>query len=53
MEYLKRLFDRPSPEHLYYYTNGNSFLGIIQKTEMWASHIRFMNDLKENEKDND
>lgn len=47
MEYLKRLFDRPSPEHLYHYTNANSFLGIIQKTEMWASHIRFMNDLKE------
>ena len=47
MEYLKRLFDRTSPEHLYHYTNGNSFLGIIQKTEMRASHIRFMNDLKE------
>ena len=47
MEYLKSLFDRPSPEYLYHYTNGNSFLGIIQKTEMWASHIRFMNDLKE------
>ena len=47
MEYLKSLFDRPSPEYLYHYTNGNSFLGIIQKLEMWASHIRFMNDLKE------
>lgn len=47
MEHLQKLFDKQVPNFLYHYTNGTSFLGIIKKSEMWASHIRFMNDLKE------
>lgn len=47
MDKLKSLFEKEMPNYLYHYTNGNSFLGIIEKQEMWASHIRFMNDFKE------
>lgn len=47
MEELDKIFKKKIPETLYHYTNGDSFSGIIKNKEMWASHIRFMNDLKE------
>ena len=47
MENLDGLLENKIPDVLYHYTGGNAFLGIISKKEMWASHIRFMNDLKE------
>lgn len=44
---LKDIFTRQAPKVLYHYTDANSFLGIVGNKELWASHIRFMNDLKE------
>lgn len=35
------------PDALYHYTSRKGFLGIIKTKQIWASHIRFMNDLKE------
>lgn len=43
----KSFFNKGIPNKLYHYTNGSAFMGIIKNKQMWASHIRFMNDLKE------
>lgn len=47
MKKLKELFKKPCPKKLYHYTNKNAFKGIISNQEMWATHIRFMNDTEE------
>lgn len=47
MEILKSILDIKKPQVLYHYTDANAFLGIITKKEIWASHIRFMNDYTE------
>ena len=47
MKSLKELFRKPCPKKLYHYTNKNAFKGIISNQEMWATHIRFMNDTEE------
>lgn len=47
MKELKELFKKPCPKKLYHYTNKNAFKGIISNQEMWATHIRFMNDTEE------
>lgn len=47
MEILKSILDIEIPQILYHYTDANAFLGIITKKEIWASHIRFMNDYTE------
>nr|MBP3281477.1 DUF2971 domain-containing protein [Treponema sp.] len=43
----KSFFNKEIPNKLYHYTNGTAFLSIVKNKQMWASHIRFMNDLKE------
>lgn len=35
------------PTILYHYTDARGLLGIIQKQEVWASHIRYLNDSEE------
>ena len=40
------LFDRPTGL-IYHYTNQSGLLGILKKKQIWASHIRFLNDTKE------
>jgi hypothetical protein len=45
-EYINWL-KQPRPEKLYHYTNKNSFLGIIQNKDLWASNILFQNDTSE------
>ena len=47
MEILKSILDIEIPQILYHYTDANAFLGIITKKEIWASHVRFMNDYTE------
>lgn len=47
MKKLEEIFNKPITETLYHYTDGSAFLGIVKNNEMWASHIRFMNDTKE------
>jgi hypothetical protein len=32
---------------LYHYTTLDGFVGIIEKQEIWASHVRYMNDSEE------
>jgi hypothetical protein len=34
-------------ELLYHYTSTDSFLSILDSGEMWASHIRYLNDTSE------
>ena len=38
---------RPSGDLLYHYTTQEGLLGIIDKRCIWASHIRYLNDLTE------
>ncbi|MDD7581052.1 MAG: DUF2971 domain-containing protein [Treponema sp.] len=44
---IKKLLSVKPPEYLYHYTDMNSLKGIISNNEMWATHIRFMNDYEE------
>ena len=34
-------------DRLYHYTTVESFGGIIERGELWASHIRYLNDTSE------
>ena len=47
MENYENLFNKPAPEFLYHYTDGNAFQNIMKNGQLWASHIRFMNDYTE------
>ena len=47
MEILKSILDIEIPQVLYHYTDANTLVGIITKKEIWASHIRFMNEYTE------
>ena len=40
-------FDLISRSDVYHYTDINGFISIMQKRELWASHIAFMNDKSE------
>lgn len=44
---LPFLMSHPQPEVLYHYTSIEGLLGIIEKKEIWASHIMYMNDALE------
>lgn len=44
---LKTLLKTEIPMFLYHYTDKNALKGIIKNNEMWATHIRFMNDYEE------
>jgi hypothetical protein len=35
------------PQTLYHYTSMEGLLGIVQKRQIWASHIRYLNDRME------
>ena len=35
------------PEILYHYTDQNGLLGIIERSEMWATKVQYMNDATE------
>ena len=37
----------PQPELLYHYTNQAGLISILQHKALWATHIHFLNDLKE------
>jgi hypothetical protein len=40
--------DPPKPrELLYHYTDQNGLLGIVEKQELWATDVRFLNDMEE------
>lgn len=47
MENYENLFNKSAPNFLYHYTDGNAFQNIMKNGELWASHIRFMNDYTE------
>ena len=36
-----------SPDLLYHYTTENGMFGILDSSEIWPTHIRFLNDLSE------
>ncbi len=40
-------FDLISTSDVYHYTDINGFISIMEKKELWASHIAFMNDRSE------
>lgn len=42
-------FNVSVPQKLYHYTNCDAFLGIVENSEFWASHIKYMNDNTEAE----
>ena len=44
---LPFLMSRKPPDVLYHYTSMDGLLGIIEKNEIWASHIMYMNDALE------
>lgn len=42
---IKNWFGKNPPTRgIYHYTDANAFLNIMQKKELWATHINFMND---------
>jgi Protein of unknown function (DUF2971) len=42
--------DEPSPGILYHYTTSRGLKGILETKCMWASHVRYLNDLTEYER---
>ncbi len=36
--------DQAEPELLYHYTTQEGLLGIFDTQEIWATHIRYLND---------
>jgi hypothetical protein len=36
-----------SPSHLFHYTNSAGLIGISESKEIWATNIRFLNDINE------
>jgi hypothetical protein len=40
-------FSKQPPEHLYHYTDQTGLLGILEKGELWATKIQYMNDTTE------
>jgi Protein of unknown function (DUF2971) len=38
---------RSTPRTLYHYTSGAGLLGVLQTKSIWATNIRFMNDIRE------
>lgn len=47
MENYENLFNKLAPDFLYHYTDVNAFQNIMKNGQLWASHIRFMNDYTE------
>src|SRR6266853_2545450 len=48
--HLRRAFmnsKKPPPSVLYHYTDAAGFLGIIKTGSLWASDVRFVNDMNE------
>lgn len=43
----KRVFPVKPPENIYHYTTQRGILGIIQRREMWATQVHFLNDRNE------
>ncbi len=42
---IKNWFGKnPPTKGIFHYTDANAFLSIMQKKELWATHINFMND---------
>lgn len=44
---IKRIMATTPPPHLFHYTSSDGLIKIVQKKELWATHARFFNDLKE------
>ena len=44
---IQRIFTTKPPSHLFHYTSPVGLIGIAQTKKLWATHIRFLNDLKE------
>jgi len=42
----KRLAISP-PSHVYHYTNSRGLIGILESKKIWATNIRFLNDINE------
>jgi hypothetical protein len=40
-------FERVPPDTLYHYTGPTGLVGIVQKEELWATKIQYMNDATE------
>ncbi len=40
-------FKTVPPEFLYHYTGQDGLLGIVEKAELWATKIQYMNDATE------
>jgi hypothetical protein len=40
-------FERVPPDTLYHYTGQTGLVGIVQKEELWATKIQYMNDATE------
>ena len=44
---LQGQFNLFRSENVYHYTDISGFISILQKQELWASHISFLNDISE------
>lgn len=38
---------KPAPKLIYHYTDQNGLLGILRTKSIWATHVRYLNDLQE------
>jgi hypothetical protein len=47
MMMLTSFYDREPPANLYHYTDSAALLGIMKGRELWATHIRYLNDARE------
>jgi hypothetical protein len=41
------IFPGAAPKHVYHYTDLNGLIGILEKQELWATDITYMNDTSE------
>lgn len=44
---LKKQLSISPPSHVYHYTNSTGLIGILESKKIWATNIRFLNDINE------
>lgn len=43
----KNGYNKPFPNFLYHYTNGEALINILENDEFWLTHVKFLNDRNE------
>ncbi len=47
LTYTLSILNRQPPEILYHYTTQTGLLGMVTSREIWASHMQYLNDVRE------